>query len=258
MQDEIFVELEIYPGYFVSNFGRFRKGDKRILSTPVNSKGYCVFSVYEKGKRVFYQAHRLVAQVFIGSLEGKEVNHKNFDKTDNRVENLEIVTRKENMQHYHSDKRAKKSYQKIAVAKTKPPELKYKRPKKGGHGGVRENSGRKIKADESKRVTVSVCLDPENLEYRKQIGRGWNDLVNGLIGRLRPEYQILAIRDFDTPEWRGSYFLKPQNTLELAIELAIQERENRGGKYGFAIYKNGTEVGILPSMGDFQNYPNYI
>ena len=130
--------------------------------------------------------------------------------------------------------------------------------KKDNRGGLRPSNpgGRPKKA--AKRVTVSVCLDPENLEYRKQVGRGGNDLGNGLIGRLRPEYQILAIRDFDTPEWRGSYFLKPQNTLELAIELAIQERENRGGKYGFAIYKNGTEVGILPSMGDFQNYPNYI
>ena len=133
--------------------------------------------------------------------------------------------------------------------------MKNKTEKRGGYRPT--NPGGRPKKS-AKRVTVSVCLDPENLEYRKQIGRGWNDLVNGLIGRLRPEYQILAIRDFDTPEWRGSYFLKPQNTLELAIELAIQERENRGGKYGFAIYKNGTEVGILPSMGDFQNYPNYI
>ena len=130
--------------------------------------------------------------------------------------------------------------------------------KKDNRGGLRPTNPGGRPKKESKRVTVSVCLDPENLEYRKSVGRGWNDLVNGLIGRLRPEYQILAIRDFDTPEWRGSYFLKPQNTLELAIELAIQERENRGGKYGFAIYKNGTEVGILPSMGDFQNYPNYI
>jgi len=130
--------------------------------------------------------------------------------------------------------------------------------KKDNRGGLRPTNPGGRPKKESKRVTVSVCLDPENLEYRKQIGRGWNDLVNGLIGRLRPEYQILAIRDFDTPEWRGSYFLQPQNTLELAIELAIQERENRGGKYGFVIYKNGAEVGILPSMGDFQNYPNYI
>lgn len=131
--------------------------------------------------------------------------------------------------------------------------------KKDNRGGLRPTNPGGRPKKESKRVTVSVCLDPENLEYRKQIGRGWNDLVNGLIGRLRPEYQILAIRDFDTQlQWRGSYFLQPQNTLELAIELAIQERENRGGKYGFVIYKNGAEVGILPSMGDFQNYPNYI
>ncbi len=131
--------------------------------------------------------------------------------------------------------------------------------KKDNRGGLRHSNpgGRPKKA--AKRVTVSVCLDPENLEYRKQIGRGWNDLVNGLIGRLRPEYQILAIRDFDTQEfqWRGSYFLPPQNTLELAIKSAMQERENRGGKYGFVIYNNG-EIGILPLMGDFQNYPNYI
>ncbi len=126
-------------------------------------------------------------------------------------------------------------------------------------GGFRPTNpgGRPKKA--AKRVTVSVCLDQENLQYRKQIGRGWNDLVNGLIGRLRPEYQILAIRDFDTQlQWRGSYFLSPQNTIELAIESAMKERENRGGKYGFVIYKNGAEVGILPSMGDFQNYQNYI
>ena len=128
--------------------------------------------------------------------------------------------------------------------------------KKDNRGGLRPTNPGGRPKKESKRVPVSVCLDPENLEYRKQIGRGWNDLVNGLIGRLRPEYQILAIRDLQ--EWRGSYFVAAKNTLELAIESAIQERENRGGKYGFAIYKNGTEVGILPSIGDFQNYPNYI
>lgn len=134
--------------------------------------------------------------------------------------------------------------------------------KKETRGGLRHSNpgGRPKKA--AKRVTVSVCLDPENLEYRKQVGRGWNDLVNGLIGRLRPEYQILAIRDLNlyTPflQWRGSYFLPLKPTLELAIELAMQERENRGGKYGFVIYKNGEEIGILPSMGDFKNYPNYI
>lgn len=53
--------------------------------------------------------------------------------------------------------------------------------KKETRGGLRHSNpgGRPKKA--AKRVTVSVCLDPENLEYRKAVGRGWNDLVNRLV-----------------------------------------------------------------------------
>lgn len=44
--------------------------------------------------------HRLVAMTFIPNTEGKpEVNHLNFKKHDNRIENLEWVTRKENVEH---------------------------------------------------------------------------------------------------------------------------------------------------------------
>ena len=52
-------------------------------------------------------------------------------------------------------------------------------------GGLRPTNpgGRPKKA--VKRVTVSVCLDPENLEYRKSVGRGWNDLVNQSVADHR-------------------------------------------------------------------------
>lgn len=46
-----------------------------------------------------YYLHRLIVETFIGSLDGKEVNHINGDKYDNRVDNLEIVTGSENMLH---------------------------------------------------------------------------------------------------------------------------------------------------------------
>ncbi len=52
-------------------------------------------------------------------------------------------------------------------------------------GGLRPSNpgGRPKKA--AKRETVSVCLDPDNLEYRKQVGRGWNDLVNWMVEGYR-------------------------------------------------------------------------
>ena len=57
--------------------------------------------------------------------------------------------------------------------------------KKDNRGGYRAtNPGGRPKKS-AKRVTVSVCLDPENLEYRKQVGRGWNDLVNMLVEGYR-------------------------------------------------------------------------
>lgn len=61
---------------------------------------YRVFSLFIEGKQCSRYFHRLVAETFIENLDNKKyVNHKNGVKTDNRVENLEWVTAKENIQH---------------------------------------------------------------------------------------------------------------------------------------------------------------
>lgn len=62
--------------------------------------GYRVAGLSRPGTRTFREyVHRLVASAFHGPGEGLEVNHRNGVKTDNRAENLEWVSRAENLKH---------------------------------------------------------------------------------------------------------------------------------------------------------------
>lgn len=71
------------------------------IATNSSKDGKWYISVAIGGKnRKGYKIHRLMAQAFIPNPKGlKEINHKNGIKTDNRLENLEWCTRKNNMKH---------------------------------------------------------------------------------------------------------------------------------------------------------------
>lgn len=70
---------------------------KSVLSGP----GYFMILLSNGGVQKYVYVHRLLALTFLGDPVGNRnhVNHKNGIKTDNRLENLEWVTRSENMQH---------------------------------------------------------------------------------------------------------------------------------------------------------------
>ena len=97
-------DIEGYEGiYQVSNLGRVkslnynRTKKEKILKPQLHRKGYLYVVLYKEGKGRHYKIHRLVAQAFIPNPENKpEVNHKDEDKTNNKVENLEWTTRREN------------------------------------------------------------------------------------------------------------------------------------------------------------------
>jgi hypothetical protein len=107
---EIWKDIDFTNGdYQVSNFGnvrsmeriielsdgRKRKFDSRYLR-PKKSNCYLAISI----KRKNYDIHRLVAKAFIDNPEGKKcVNHKDCNKHNNHVANLEWSTHKENSQH---------------------------------------------------------------------------------------------------------------------------------------------------------------
>ena len=94
-----------YEEYFqISNFGRvFSKRTNKILIQGISKSGYYVLSTRIGGKRGIckcFKVHRLVAMAFIPNNDNKPfVNHKDGNKLNPCVDNLEWCTAKENSVH---------------------------------------------------------------------------------------------------------------------------------------------------------------
>lgn len=88
-------------GYSVSTHGRIRHdASGKLLNPTVNNIGYMYVGGHAAGTKNSVGVHRVVAMAFVPNPEGKpDVNHKNSIKTDNRAENLEWLTHKENIMH---------------------------------------------------------------------------------------------------------------------------------------------------------------
>lgn len=98
---ELFVTIEGYEYYLVSNQGRIVAArTMKELTTNKTNKGYIGLKLCNKDGIKWISIHRLVATHFVHNPENKpQVNHKDMVKTNNRADNLEWVTDKENKRH---------------------------------------------------------------------------------------------------------------------------------------------------------------
>ena len=108
---EIWKDIKDYEGlYQVSNLGNVKASKREIytgrgyyireerpLKLRLNTKGYYYIDLSKNNKTKRFMVHRLVALMFISNPDNKPcVDHINTIRTDNRVENLRWVTKKEN------------------------------------------------------------------------------------------------------------------------------------------------------------------
>lgn len=118
---EIWKDIEGYEGlYQVSNYGNIKslsrvvknaygihRTEEKILKPQMKKKGYFQIQLSKDGKQKHYQVHRLVALAFVPNINNYPcINHKDENKSNNHVNNLEWCTHEYNTNYGTRNKRA--------------------------------------------------------------------------------------------------------------------------------------------------------
>ena len=230
--EEIWKDVVGYEGYYqVSNLGRARSLDRiasngrkikgKILSTKVNTPPYYPrVSLSVNGKMKLVQVHRLVAQAFVYNPDPEhktQVGHKDESRTNNRADNLEWVTPKENSNMpLHRERVSKANEGKVLSAETKSKislsqKGKYKGEKNPFYNKHHTNEAKKKMSDikkmtyqggnhpQAKKVVCDNIVYGSAVEASKALNINRNTLKCWLNGsnKMPKEWKDRGLRYFD-------------------------------------------------------------
>jgi hypothetical protein len=219
MRKESFKEIEGFPSYEVSNYGRivssFIRG-YRILKPQKDAMGYLHVRLYKDDESLgrykngakkpkLEKVHRLVAKAFVEKPDIDqylEVNHKDSDKTNNHYSNLEWVTRSQNIQHsYDQGNRVRLTEQLIA--------MKQKHVKAIFKDGTEEYFLSIVHCGLSLGITpaaINIRLRKERDGIKQEYGR--KDFIIKRVEELPPgeTWKMIAGIEEKILKWRQKYY----------------------------------------------------
>ena len=95
---EIFLPIDGYSNYFISNFGNIKNSKtNKILKQSNHKQGYKLVNLKKDGKWKIFTVHRLVGNTFLENPDNKPlIDHIDENKSNNNVKNLRWATSKDN------------------------------------------------------------------------------------------------------------------------------------------------------------------
>jgi hypothetical protein len=107
MRPEVYKKIVGFESYEISNYGNvrhFKKVHEVFITKSIDTSGYYFVNLFENGNKKTISIHKLVAIYFLNHVpNGMKlvINHKDFNRKNNYVYNLEIISNRENTNQKH-------------------------------------------------------------------------------------------------------------------------------------------------------------
>ena len=107
---EVWKPLRNFPSYNGSSEGRIMNiRTQHILKPYVNEKGQATVCLRKNNRRYRVRVHRIIAETFFGVNPGMDVRHKDTNRLNNNINNLEWCTKQETIEDMRNNDRDKSS-----------------------------------------------------------------------------------------------------------------------------------------------------